>query len=51
MKARRRNLRLATHTLLVIITAYLISNLLNMALTLTEFLDPGIGATNRLTNR
>ncbi|CAJ0600599.1 unnamed protein product [Cylicocyclus nassatus] len=39
MKIRRRNLRAATNTLIVIISAYLISNLLNVFLTITEYLD------------
>ncbi|GMR44999.1 hypothetical protein PMAYCL1PPCAC_15194, partial [Pristionchus mayeri] len=39
MKMRRKNLRAATNTLLAIITAYLISNALNLALTMLEFLD------------
>lgn len=41
MKLRRNNIRSATITLIVIITAYLISNLLNMMITLFEFLWPG----------
>lgn len=41
MKLRRRNLRIATNTLLVIISAYLISNLLNLFLSLFEYLYPG----------
>ncbi|KAI1715671.1 G-protein coupled receptor daf-37 [Ditylenchus destructor] len=41
MKIRRRNLRAATNTLLVIISAYLISNLLNMFLSVMEYLYPG----------
>ncbi|VDM47280.1 unnamed protein product [Toxocara canis] len=40
MKLRRRNIRSATNTLIVIITAYLISNLLNMMITLFEFFWP-----------
>uniref|UniRef100_A0A0M3I627 G_PROTEIN_RECEP_F1_2 domain-containing protein n=1 Tax=Ascaris lumbricoides TaxID=6252 RepID=A0A0M3I627_ASCLU len=40
MKLRRNNIRSATITLIVIITAYLISNLLNMMITLFEFLWP-----------
>ncbi|KAK6750420.1 hypothetical protein RB195_002414 [Necator americanus] len=39
MKIRRRNLRSATNTLIVIISAYLISNLLNVYLTITEYFD------------
>uniref|UniRef100_A0A0K0DKA1 G_PROTEIN_RECEP_F1_2 domain-containing protein n=1 Tax=Angiostrongylus cantonensis TaxID=6313 RepID=A0A0K0DKA1_ANGCA len=39
MKIRRRNLRSATNTLIVIISAYLISNLLNVYLTLTEYIN------------
>ncbi|KAF8374822.1 hypothetical protein PRIPAC_81251 [Pristionchus pacificus] len=39
MKMRRKNLRAATNTLLAIITAYLISNALNLALTMLEFVD------------
>uniref|UniRef100_A0AC35G729 G-protein coupled receptors family 1 profile domain-containing protein n=1 Tax=Panagrolaimus sp. PS1159 TaxID=55785 RepID=A0AC35G729_9BILA len=42
MKIRRRNLRCATNTLIVIITAYLISNLLNLFLSLVEYLKPGL---------
>uniref|UniRef100_A0AC34FWU9 G-protein coupled receptors family 1 profile domain-containing protein n=1 Tax=Panagrolaimus sp. ES5 TaxID=591445 RepID=A0AC34FWU9_9BILA len=42
MKIRRRNLRCATNTLIVIITAYLISNLLNLLLSLVEYLKPGL---------
>ncbi|EPB67757.1 hypothetical protein ANCCEY_13151 [Ancylostoma ceylanicum] len=41
MKIRRRNLRSATNTLIVIISAYLISNLLNVYLTITEYFDGG----------
>ncbi|KAK0399450.1 hypothetical protein QR680_003056 [Steinernema hermaphroditum] len=40
MKIRRKNLRSATNTLIIIITAYLISNLLNLSLTLIEFFIP-----------
>ncbi|WKY06845.1 hypothetical protein Q1695_006770 [Nippostrongylus brasiliensis] len=39
MKIRRRNLRSATNTLIVIISAYLISNLLNVYLTITEYFN------------
>ncbi|CAJ0933108.1 unnamed protein product, partial [Mesorhabditis belari] len=39
MKIRRRNIRAATHTLLVIISAYLLSNFLNLTLTIVEYLD------------
>uniref|UniRef100_A0A1I7X862 G_PROTEIN_RECEP_F1_2 domain-containing protein n=1 Tax=Heterorhabditis bacteriophora TaxID=37862 RepID=A0A1I7X862_HETBA len=39
MKIRRRNLRSATNTLIVIISAYLISNLLNLYLTITEYFN------------
>ncbi|KHJ96189.1 hypothetical protein OESDEN_03862 [Oesophagostomum dentatum] len=39
MKIRRRNLRSATNTLIVIISAYLISNLLNVSLTITEYFN------------
>ncbi|KAK6038637.1 hypothetical protein COOONC_23858 [Cooperia oncophora] len=39
MKIRRRNLRTATNTLIVIISAYLISNLLNVYLTITEYFN------------
>ncbi|CAI4224400.1 unnamed protein product [Auanema sp. JU1783] len=39
MKMRRRNLRSATRTLIVIISAYLISNLLYLILTITEYFD------------
>lgn len=42
MKIRRRNIRNATYTLLVIISAYLISNLLNQFLSVIEYLYPGI---------
>lgn len=41
MKMRRRNIRNATNTLLVIISTYLISNLLNQFLSVTEYLHPG----------
>lgn len=41
MKVRRRNIRSATNTLLVIITAYLVSNLLNLFLSVCAFLMPG----------
>ncbi|VDK57660.1 unnamed protein product [Anisakis simplex] len=40
MRMRRRTIRTATNTLIVIISAYLISNLLNMMITLCEFLRP-----------
>ncbi|KJH52732.1 hypothetical protein DICVIV_01076 [Dictyocaulus viviparus] len=39
MKIRRRNLRSATNTLIVIISAYLISNLLSVYLTITEYFN------------
>uniref|UniRef100_A0A915DJK5 Uncharacterized protein n=1 Tax=Ditylenchus dipsaci TaxID=166011 RepID=A0A915DJK5_9BILA len=42
MKIRRRNLRAATNTLLFIISAYLISNLLNLFLSVMEYLYPGL---------
>lgn len=41
MKIRRRNLRAATNTLLVIISVYLISNLLHLFMSLIEYLHPG----------
>uniref|UniRef100_A0A1I8AYQ2 G_PROTEIN_RECEP_F1_2 domain-containing protein n=1 Tax=Meloidogyne hapla TaxID=6305 RepID=A0A1I8AYQ2_MELHA len=40
MKVRRRNIRAATNTLLFIISAYLISNLLNLFLSFLVFLQP-----------
>ncbi|CAJ0570133.1 unnamed protein product, partial [Mesorhabditis spiculigera] len=40
MKIRRKNIRAATHTLLVIISAYLLSNFLNLCLTVVEYIDP-----------
>nr|CAD2180404.1 unnamed protein product [Meloidogyne enterolobii] len=42
MKVRRRNIRAATNTLLFIISAYLISNLLNLFLSILVFLQPGL---------
>uniref|UniRef100_A0A7E4VY58 G_PROTEIN_RECEP_F1_2 domain-containing protein n=1 Tax=Panagrellus redivivus TaxID=6233 RepID=A0A7E4VY58_PANRE len=42
MKLRRRNLRAATNTLIVIISAYLISNLLNLFLSVIEYVQPGL---------
>uniref|UniRef100_A0AC35U8N7 G_PROTEIN_RECEP_F1_2 domain-containing protein n=1 Tax=Rhabditophanes sp. KR3021 TaxID=114890 RepID=A0AC35U8N7_9BILA len=42
MEIRRRNLRAATHTLLFIISAYLISNILNLILSFVEFFYPGV---------
>jgi hypothetical protein len=42
MKVRRRNIRAATHTLLVIISAYLISNLLSLFLSVSVFVQPGV---------
>lgn len=41
MKLRRRNLRSATNTLIVIINCYLISNLLHLFISLVEYLQPG----------
>ncbi|CAI5449519.1 unnamed protein product [Caenorhabditis angaria] len=38
-KIRRKNLRSATRTLLVIISAYLISNLLSLIIIITEYVD------------
>lgn len=42
MKIRRRNIRAATNTLLLIISAYLISNLLSLFLSISVFLRPGL---------
>uniref|UniRef100_A0A1I7U7S8 G_PROTEIN_RECEP_F1_2 domain-containing protein n=1 Tax=Caenorhabditis tropicalis TaxID=1561998 RepID=A0A1I7U7S8_9PELO len=39
-KIRRKNLRSATRTLIVIISAYLISNLLSLILIITEYFNP-----------
>uniref|UniRef100_A0A8R1DGK5 G-protein coupled receptors family 1 profile domain-containing protein n=1 Tax=Caenorhabditis japonica TaxID=281687 RepID=A0A8R1DGK5_CAEJA len=39
-KIRRKNLRSATRTLIVIISAYLISNLLSLMLIITEYFNP-----------
>ncbi|KAL3080029.1 hypothetical protein niasHT_034587 [Heterodera trifolii] len=41
MKVRRRNIRAATNTLLLIISIYLISNLLSLFLSVFAFLNPG----------
>uniref|UniRef100_A0A914I9E5 C-CAP/cofactor C-like domain-containing protein n=1 Tax=Globodera rostochiensis TaxID=31243 RepID=A0A914I9E5_GLORO len=41
MKVRRRNIRSATNTLLLIISIYLISNLLSLFLSVFAFLNPG----------
>uniref|UniRef100_A0A0K0FH36 G_PROTEIN_RECEP_F1_2 domain-containing protein n=1 Tax=Strongyloides venezuelensis TaxID=75913 RepID=A0A0K0FH36_STRVS len=42
MEMRRKNLKAATHTLLFIITAYLISNLLNLIISIIEFIYPDL---------
>ncbi|PAV62070.1 hypothetical protein WR25_11526 [Diploscapter pachys] len=42
MKMRKKNIRQATQTLIVIITAYLISNLLTLCLILIEYIDRDI---------
>uniref|UniRef100_A0A0N5AJD0 G_PROTEIN_RECEP_F1_2 domain-containing protein n=1 Tax=Syphacia muris TaxID=451379 RepID=A0A0N5AJD0_9BILA len=42
MKVRKKNLKCATHTLIVIITAYLISNLLGLILSSVDFFFPGM---------
>ena len=41
MKVRRRNIRAATNTLLLIISVYLISNLLSLFLSVSVFIQPG----------
>lgn len=41
MKERKRSLREATNTLIVIISVYLVSNLLNLFLSAIEYLSPG----------
>lgn len=40
-KIRKKNLRSATRTLIVIISAYLISNLLSLILIIVEYFNPG----------
>lgn len=41
MKERKRSLREATNTLIVIISVYLVSNLLNLFLSTVEYVSPG----------
>ena len=48
MKLRRRNLRTATNTLIVIITVYLLSNLLHLFMSLVEYLQPGWNSFEKL---
>lgn len=49
MKERRRNLKIATNTLIAIINCYLISNLLHLFISLVEYLQPGLSILNLIS--